>query len=127
MKKAFFLLVCSVIVGLPLNLYAEGFYVIPGVKEKIVEVPVCNDATSVGADAFILKTDSYLTLNVGDIFTTPSGKLVEITGGTYNSYVYYHAGEYFRVAPITLPVPALGVKGPFYLLYNGQIAFAKYL
>ena len=33
----------------------------------------------------------------------------------------------FLVAPATLPSPEEGVKGPFYYVGDGDIAYAKYL
>lgn len=106
----------------PITCTASGFYVIPVVKE------VCT-GTPVGAKAFELSIESSMAyLWTGKIYATTTGRLVEITGIVGNSYdVHYYPGSSFLVAPDVLPVPDYGVKGPFYHLIYGQIAFAKYL
>lgn len=128
MKK---ILTTLIMVLLASNVYAHddgSFYVIP--TGKVIIKEMCN-GTPVGSNAFVLDTVSRVSMHSGDVYSTVTGYLVEITGlsnpnSQWNS-VYYAPGESFRVAPSTLPQPDLGVKGPYYYLNNGGIAYARYL
>ena len=99
---------------------AKGFYVIP------VPVSVGSCGIPVGAKAFVLDIGDVpeTVIGIGDVLVTTTGKLILITGGG----VWYSRGENFLVAPNSLPEPGYGgVKGPYYYLHNGNIAYAKYL
>ena len=98
-----------------------------------VEIKEVCTGISVGAKIFELDISrTYETLRLGDIYSTKSGKLVQITGVRtqydWMDYLsYYYADDSFLVAPETLPAVTHGVKGPFYYLDSGSIVFAKYL
>ena len=111
------------------------FYVIPVPVKVTVVKEVCT-GISVGAKAFVLSDNSVNGyVGVDEIFSTTSGRLVQITGITgcsdttcrFQGRARYDRGASFRVAPTALPAPNSGSKGVFYYLADGGIAYAKYL
>jgi hypothetical protein len=114
--------------------YADGFYVVPVVTEVEVIKEVCTGVSAgekvfelVGANFGYISED-WATLQVGHIYTTTNGKVVQIvgiTGGGPGKYSKYD--RYFRLAPSTIPAPENGIKGPFYYTFAGIVTFAKYL
>ena len=112
------------------------FYVIPVVKEVIKKVEVCR-GEPLGKRSFSLEEGGFY-LGVDDVYVTSTGYLVQITGinngnnGTGNrpyifTKTYYLDGGSFRVSPSSLPTPDYGVKGPYFYIEGGALAYAKYL
>ena len=120
MKK----ILTAILLLLATNLSAhdtDGFYVIP--TGKVVTKEVCN-GTPVGNVAFTINTTQSV-MRTGNIYSTTTGHLVEITGGVVYGLISGSAD--FRRAPNTLPSPDSGVKGPYYIINAGYVAFARFL
>lgn len=126
------------LIAICVNGYAhdtDGFFVIPVPSGKIVEREVCN-GTPVGNVLFTITENRTSFITTGDVFSTTNGTLVEITGiandtfvggiqdkNDYDIYTYI-----FRSTPNSLPSPQNnGVKGPYYFLNRGKIAYARFL
>ena len=100
-----------------------GFYVIPVPTDEIVEREVCN-GTPVGNVKFTIESSPVYSVYAGQVYSTTTGHLVEITGGQVfnrNSNIDY------RVTPSNLPPPTLGVKGPYYVIIEGTVGYARLL
>ena len=122
MKK----ILTAILLLLTSNLLAQDsgdFYVIPFPSDEIVEKEVCN-GTPVGNVVFTIDVPTSQGYVIeGDVYSTTTGHLIEITGGR----VILDGELNFRKAPKTLPSPGNGVKGPYYILWAGEIAFARFL
>ena len=107
----------------------DGFYVIPFPvpTDEVVEVEVCNGAPIGNVVFTIAEPGTYVY--PADVYPTTNGYLVEITGTVNNHRVRADGNNIdFRVSPNTLPPPTdYGVKGPYYFLDDGNIAYARFL
>lgn len=99
------------------------FYVIPFPSDEIVEKEVCN-GTPVGKTFFSITGEDFLYKDY--IFTTTTGHTVIITGGSVSDYSDGNSFD-FKSSPSSFPEPSFGVKGPYYVLRNGNIAYARFL
>jgi hypothetical protein len=100
----------------------DGFYVIPVPTGEVIEKEVCNGAP-IGDVVFTIEIERDYVVT-GDVYSTTTGHLIEITGGRAFGLDY---SANFRAAPSTLPPPSDGVKGPYYILGRGEVAYARFL
>lgn len=117
------------IFGIIGGVVAKDVAYFPIVVTKEPEYAEFCDGVSVGQDAFAIHNGYRDSLSVGDVYSTTTGKLIEIVGKA-NSLNYYELEEIniFKVAPQELPDPKFGQRGPFYNLHtNGQVIYADWV
>ena len=113
------------LVSITSHSYAD-FYVIPVVKEVCAGTPT-------GIESFSVVFPRHIFLD--DIYQTEAGDLIIITGISYTGTYYIDRGQYATtttpqscyLAPDALPEPAQGIRGAYYCLFDGEVAYADNL